>query len=86
MQDMAMSDKVKASSIKLTPRGREVFMLILKGITDKHIASLMGISYSAVRRHKEKMLFQNDCYSMLELISKHYARPDSHWNSNIPST
>lgn len=35
------------------------------------ISEHLGISYSAVRRHREKMLLQNKCHSMLELLSKH---------------
>lgn len=59
--------------IKLTPRGKEVFQLILEGLGDKQIGERLGISYSGVRRHKEKMLINNSCESMLELISKYYA-------------
>jgi Response regulator len=64
-------------TLKLTPRGREVFRLILIGVTEKEIAAHLGISYSGVRRHKEKMLLMNDCTTMLKLISKYYeGNPD----------
>lgn len=62
-----------SQNIKLTPREKEVFYLIIKGLTDKEIGNNLNISYSAVRRHKEKMLFANECGSMSELISKYYA-------------
>lgn len=58
--------------LKLTPRGTEVFRLLLEGVSDKQIAERLGISYSGVRRHKEKMLLMNDCNTVLELDSKYY--------------
>lgn len=60
-------------SLKLTPRGKEVFALMLTGMADKKIAERLGISYSGVRRHKEKMLLMNGCNTVLELVSKYYA-------------
>ncbi len=60
------------NAIKLTPRGATVFGLTLQGANDKKIAAHMGISYSAVRRHKEKMLYSNGCATMLELVAKYY--------------
>lgn len=49
----------KPQNIKLTPRGKEVFQLIIKGLSDREIGEYLNISYSGVRRHKEKMLFAN---------------------------
>ena len=62
----------KVSQLVLTPRGREVFQLILAGKTSKEIAEHFCISYSGVIRHREKMLEQNNCHSMTELIAKYY--------------
>lgn len=56
-----------------TPRGKEVFHLVLKGKKGVEIAALLGMSRSGVRRHQEKMLLQNDCRSMLELVAKYYS-------------
>ena len=58
--------------LHLTPRGKKIFCLIIAGATNKDIADHFGISKSGVRRHREKMLLQNGCDSMLELISKYY--------------
>ena len=58
--------------IKLTPRGAEVFRRILQGASDRQIAEHLGISYSGVRRHKEKMLLANGCEFMRELIARYY--------------
>lgn len=58
------------------PRGRKIFQLILAGKTSKEIAEHFCISYSGVLRHREKMLEQNDCHSMTELIAKYYNLSD----------
>jgi len=58
------------AGIRLSPRGKEVFQLMLKGLSDKQIGESLGISYSGVRRHKEKMLLANGCSTVLELIAK----------------
>lgn len=58
--------------LKLTPRGAEVFQLILKGMSDKKIGEALGMSYSGVRRHKEKMLLVNGCNTILELVAKYH--------------
>lgn len=61
-----------SDTVQLTPRGKEIFLLFLEGKTNSIIAQRLGISKSAVRRHKEKMLLANDCESMLELVAKYY--------------
>lgn len=58
--------------VRLTPRGREVFELIMHGLTIAQIAERMSISYSGVLRHREKILMQNDCRTMLELVAKYH--------------
>jgi DNA-binding CsgD family transcriptional regulator len=55
--------------LKLTPRGREVFHLILEGISDREIGGRLGMSYSGVRGHKEKMLLANGCGTILEFVA-----------------
>ena len=59
-------------SIKLTPRGAEVFRLSLDGFSTTRIARCLKITRSGVRRHREKMLMANGCNSMLELVAKYY--------------
>lgn len=63
------------SALRLTPRGKEVFTLIMRGLTIAQIAVRLGISYSGVLRHREKMLLQNNCRSMPELITKYNGEP-----------
>ncbi len=62
--------------LMLSSRGKEVFSLILQGYRDKEIGSLLGISYSGVRRHKEKMLRGNNCASILELVGRYYTQDE----------
>jgi DNA-binding CsgD family transcriptional regulator len=64
------------SMIKLTPRGKEVFQLLVEGVSNKKVGERLGMSLSGVKRHREKMLLNNDCASMLELIAKYHARRD----------
>ncbi len=54
-----------------TPRGKEVFLLILEGLSNRQIAEQLSISPSAVKRHREKILLQNGCTSMMELVAKY---------------
>jgi DNA-binding CsgD family transcriptional regulator len=61
-------------AVRLSPRGREVMELFMRGHTYRQIAQRLGISLSGVQRHREKMLWQNDCESMLELIARYQAR------------
>ena len=60
------------STIRLIPRGREVFELAMSGLSIREISKRLGIIYSCVLRHKEKMLLPNECNSMLELIAKYH--------------
>ena len=57
--------------MKLSPRGRQRVELFMHGMTYKQIAKQLSISRSGVRRHLEKMLWQNECKSMLELIARY---------------
>lgn len=64
--------KLVPHCIKLTPRGKEVFLLVIAGFKTDQIACQLGISRSGVRRHRENMLQDNGCESMIELIAKYY--------------
>jgi DNA-binding CsgD family transcriptional regulator len=61
--------------IRFSPRGKEVFALMLQGLRQREISERMGMSISGVKRHKEKMLLQNDCNSMMELLLKYHGQP-----------
>ncbi len=59
------------SRLRFSPRGKEVFLLLKEGLTHKQVAECLGMGVNGVKRHREKMLFQNDCKSVLELIVKY---------------
>jgi DNA-binding CsgD family transcriptional regulator len=70
--DISMS--AESSAVRLSPRGREVMELFMRGYTYREIAQCLGISISGVQRHREKMLWQNDCESMLKLIARYHGQ------------
>lgn len=63
--------------LKFTKRGSEVFQLYLKGYSGRKIGTILGMSYSGVRRHKEKMVSANSCASMRELAARFYDGAES---------
>ena len=58
-------------ALRFSPRGKEVFLLIMEGMTSKRIGERLGMGVNGVKRHKDKMLWQNDCETMRELIVKY---------------
>ena len=59
------------NTLRFTPRGREVFALIMEGLTGKAISERLGIGLNGIKRHKDKMLWQNNCETMRELIARY---------------
>lgn len=72
MRAIASELATNISELTLTSRGKEVFELALEGKTISEISKLLCISFSGVLRHREKMLEENACHSMNELIAKYY--------------
>ena len=72
MRAIASELATNMSELTLTSRGKEVFKLVLDGKTISEISQLLCISFSGVLRHREKMLEENACRSMNELIAKYY--------------
>lgn len=70
------------SDMGLTPRGKEVFLLILEGLSNRQIAAQLSITPSGVKRHREKMLLRNGCTSMMELVAKYIRLCELHNGSN----
>lgn len=62
---------ILTENIYLTQRWREILDAYTEGLSDKQIAEQIGISYSTVRRHKERMQNANNCTSMRELCSQY---------------
>jgi DNA-binding CsgD family transcriptional regulator len=73
------------STLRFSPRGQEVFKLIREGLSNKHIGERLGMGVSGVKRHKEKMLLQNNCATILELIAKYHGTDaDSSVTEQLP--
>lgn len=70
------------SDMGFTPRGKEVFLLILEGLSNRQIAEQLSITPSGVKRHREKMLLRNGCTSMMELVAKYIRLCELHNGSN----
>ena len=69
------TDKYDNCHIKISPRGKEVLELFIRGHTYKEIATHLNISISGVRRHLEKIKIANDCTSIIEIIMKYNSKP-----------
>jgi DNA-binding CsgD family transcriptional regulator len=61
--------------LRFSPRGKEVFTLMLQGLGQREIGEQMSMSVNGVKIHKEKMLLHNDCNSMTELLLKYHGQP-----------
>ncbi len=53
---------------QLSPRELEICILIFKGLTDKEIASALGIAFSTVRTHLKHLFMKLDVTTRSELI------------------
>ena len=58
--------------LRFSPRGKEVFLLIKEGLSHKQVSERLGMGINGVKRHREKMLLQNNCATILELIAKYH--------------
>jgi DNA-binding CsgD family transcriptional regulator len=68
--NQTMQEKI-VSTLRFSPRGKEVFLLLKEGVPHKRIAEHLGMSVNGVKRHRDNMLLQNSCKSILELIAKY---------------
>jgi DNA-binding CsgD family transcriptional regulator len=74
-----------APEIRLSPRGKDVLSLLAVGATYRQVSESLGMGVGDVRRHIEKMRWQNDCESMLELIAKYHSQSKFAKNGVLPS-
>jgi FixJ family two-component response regulator len=54
---------------KLTPREREVFLLVIQGQVNKQIAFTLGISERTVKAHRQRVMQKLETQSLLELVA-----------------
>jgi DNA-binding CsgD family transcriptional regulator len=63
-----------APEIRMSPRGRDVLSLLAAGASYRQASERLGMGIGGIHRHIERMRWQNDCESLLELIARYKAR------------
>jgi FixJ family two-component response regulator len=62
-------DIVRAHITALTPRERQVFELIVRGNTNKHIARALGGTERTIKAHRHRVMEKMQVQSLAELVS-----------------
>jgi DNA-binding CsgD family transcriptional regulator len=62
-------DLVRSHIATLTPREREVFALIVRGNTNKHIARALGATERTIKAHRHRVMEKMQVQSLAELVS-----------------
>jgi FixJ family two-component response regulator len=62
-------DVVRAHIAALTPREREVFLLVIRGDTNKHVARALGCTERTIKAHRHRVMGKMQVRSIAELVS-----------------
>ena len=62
-------DPVRARVASLTPRERQVFLLIIRGNTNKHVARALGGTERTIKAHRRRVMEKMQVQSLAELVS-----------------
>jgi FixJ family two-component response regulator len=62
-------DIVRAHVSALTPRERQVFDLVIRGDTNKHIARALGCTERTIKAHRHRVMEKMQVRSLAELVS-----------------
>ena len=62
-------DVVRAHIAKLTPRERAVFELVIRGKTNKQVASVLGTTERTIKAHRRRVMEKMQVQSLAELVS-----------------
>ena len=62
-------DMVRAHIGTLTPRERQVFELVVRGKTNKHVANALGSTERTVKAHRHRVMEKMQVQSLAELVS-----------------
>jgi DNA-binding CsgD family transcriptional regulator len=84
LREKPLAPEHAMSTLHFTPRGREVFALIVEGLTSKRISERLGMGVNGIKRHKDKMLLQNDCETMRDLIVKYSSTAERNTETDTP--
>jgi RNA polymerase sigma factor (sigma-70 family) len=62
------AERLAALLSRLSPREREVFHLLAKGLNNQELVKQLGISIETVKQYKQEVMRKCDCRSLAELI------------------
>src|SRR5712671_7123372 len=62
-------DMVRAHLAALTPRERQVFDLVIRGDTNKHVARSLGCTERTIKAHRHMVMTKMQVQSLAELVS-----------------
>ena len=62
-------DLVRAHVAALTPRERQVFDLVIRGDTNKHVARALGCTERTIKAHRHRVMEKMKVRSLPELVS-----------------
>jgi RNA polymerase sigma factor (sigma-70 family) len=62
-------DIVRAHIASLTPREREVFELVVRGKTNKHVGHELGATERTIKAHRHRVMEKMQVQSLAELVS-----------------
>jgi FixJ family two-component response regulator len=62
-------DMVRAHVAALTPRGRQVFELVIRGKQNKQIALALGCTERTIKAHRHRVMEKMQVRSLPELVS-----------------
>lgn len=61
-------DELQKLVASLTPREREVFLLVVKGKLNKQVGHELGTTERTVKAHRQKVMTKLRCHSLAELV------------------
>jgi FixJ family two-component response regulator len=62
-------DMVRARIATLTPRELQVFELVIRGNSNKHVARALGCTERTIKAHRHKVMKKMQVQSVAELVS-----------------
>jgi RNA polymerase sigma factor (sigma-70 family) len=62
-------DAVRATIAMLTPREREVFELVVRGMTNKQVGNVLGATERTIKAHRHRVMEKMQVQSLAELVS-----------------
>ncbi len=64
-----MLDMGRVQIARLTPREKEVFVLIVRGQTNKHVARSLGCAERTIKAHRQRVMEKMQVRTLAELVS-----------------